>query len=115
MRLRDDTKVLLRTIQSSIDLLQQARSASTTPALGYYRCLLLISSPIQCDINAEMEEVSKQLKPFSLPASALSTPAPSSNHQSIFPPSPLLASQDAQTKMIEVALLYSINRRERER
>lgn len=34
-RLRDDTKVLLRSIQASIDLLQQARSASATPALGF--------------------------------------------------------------------------------
>lgn len=32
-RLRDDTQVLLRTIQQSIDLLQMARSASATPAL----------------------------------------------------------------------------------
>lgn len=73
-RLRDDTKVLLRTIQASIDLLQQARSASATPALGQAYVLLFMSSPIQGDVNAEMEEVSKQLKPFSLPASALSTP-----------------------------------------
>lgn len=34
-RLREDTQVLVRTIRSSIDLLQQARSASATPALGY--------------------------------------------------------------------------------
>ena len=34
-RLKEDTQLLLRTIHSSIDLLQQARSASTTPALGY--------------------------------------------------------------------------------
>lgn len=33
-RLRDDTHVLLKTIRDTIDLLQQARSASATPALG---------------------------------------------------------------------------------
>lgn len=114
-RLRDDTKVLLRTIQASIDLLQQARSASATPALGQAYVFLLMSSPIQGDVNAEMEEVSKQLKPFSLPASALSTPAPSSGHQTLFPPSPLLTSQDAQVKMIEVAVVRCMNGRERRR
>lgn len=35
-RLRDDTHVLLKTIRDTIDLLQQARSASATPALGYF-------------------------------------------------------------------------------
>ena len=114
-RLRDDTKVLLRTIQASIDLLQQARSASATPALGQAYVFLLMFSPIQGDVNAEMEEVSKQLKPFSLPASALSTPAPSSGHQTLFPPSPLLTSQAAQVKMIEVAVVRCVNGRERRR
>ena len=67
------------------------------------RCLLVVMfSPTQMDVNAEMEEVSKQLKPFSLPASAISTPAPLSASHSALPPSPLLTGQDAQMKMMEV-------------
>lgn len=34
-RLRDDTQVLIKAIQQSIDLIQLARSSSATPALGY--------------------------------------------------------------------------------
>ena len=34
-RLRDDTQLLIHTLKSSIELMEQAKSASATPAFGY--------------------------------------------------------------------------------
>ena len=72
--------MLIKTIQQSIELIQMARSASATPALGYVSyCFLLfpivpycspsshivfylIIRPHPVDIPAEMEEIHKRLQ-----------------------------------------------------
>lgn len=111
-RLREDTQVLIRTIRSSIDLLQQARSASATPAFGYVISTFIENSPQSIDVPAEMEEVSKQLQPFSLPPAAVS-PGPGSEAR--MSSSPMLSGHYAQDKVLEVPSLNWIDCRERRR
>lgn len=51
-KVREDTHKLLATVQTSLDLLYQARSASATPA----------NEPRTTDIRAQLEEVNRRLR-----------------------------------------------------
>ena len=96
-RIRYDNQVLLKTIRESVELLQQARSASATPALGFSLHLVMITRPHPMDIREDMEEVNKQLQTFSLTPSAVK-PSPASE-----PLSPATPNQLAQKKVMEVS------------